>query len=97
MHAAISCSTCELHTDVLGRPSRLVQAISCVSGGGYTGGALVNWWRHHNRKAAEQRHDAALELDWMYELFERIVKPGNPLASCDTFCKVRSGAHQSRH
>lgn len=60
-----------------------------MSGGGYTGGALVNWWYQHNRRAATPNAEAARSLDWMYDFFERVVQPGNPLASCDTCCKVR--------
>ena len=33
-----------------------MQLLSCVSGGGYTGGALVNWWRK-KAQAREQVHE----------------------------------------
>lgn len=43
-----------------------MQLLSCVSGGGYTGGALVNWWR----KKAQAREQAdgnarGMSLNWM--------------------------------
>ena len=73
------------------------QIVSCVSGGGYTGGSFVNWWHHHQKRqdagegdiAPEDDDAVAKRQDWMYSWLDRMASGPNPLATCSNFTNVR--------
>lgn len=62
------------------------QMVSVVSGGGYAGGSLVNWWAFH---AGQGR--AGARGAWLFKFFEHMLTTPNVLGSFNSPAAVRPG------